>query len=129
MIPDKDSRAVRLANIHAEAWTNHDYETAKKMLSNDVKVDVTSTQVMMKETHGTGIVSYMQGLVAFGDAIIAGTGRVIAATGDANNSLILLTVEADFGYGKVTIPAARLGLWDEHNKLKSEQVIFFALSD
>jgi hypothetical protein len=36
------------------------------------------------------------------------------------------TVEADFGAGKATLPGARLYLIDENNKIKTEQVIFYA---
>jgi len=38
----------------------------------------------------------------------------------------MLTVEADFGGGKMILPAARLYLLDDDNKIKAEQVIFFA---
>ena len=56
---------------------------------------------------------------------------MIASVGDDHNSLILLTVKAPFSPAgaKVTLPAARLALLDENNKIKSEQVIFFTLSD
>jgi hypothetical protein len=37
-------------------------------------------------------------------------------------------VEADFGAEPVTLPAARLYLLDEDDKIKAEQVIFFAVS-
>jgi hypothetical protein len=38
----------------------------------------------------------------------------------------MLTVEADFGGGKVTLPAARLCLLDEDDNFKVEQVVFCA---
>ncbi|HEV2712041.1 MAG TPA: hypothetical protein VGU26_03005, partial [Gaiellaceae bacterium] len=40
--------------------------------------------------------------------------------------LLLLTVEADFRGGKVTLPAARLYLFDDDDKIKAEQIVFFA---
>ena len=56
---------------------------------------------------------------------------MIAGVGDERNSLILLTVRAAFGPSgqKVTLSAARLALFDENQKLKEEQVIFFAVPD
>ena len=56
---------------------------------------------------------------------------MIASVGNEQNSLILLTVRAAFGPGgqKVTLPAARLALFDENEKLKKEQVVFFAVAD
>jgi hypothetical protein len=53
---------------------------------------------------------------------------VLASVGDERNALFLLTVETDFGAGKVTLPAARLYLLDEDDKIKVEQVVFFALA-
>ena len=41
-----------------------------------------------------------------------GIGRVIASVGSEQNAL-MLTVEADFGAGPMTLPAARLYLLDE----------------
>jgi hypothetical protein len=41
----------------------------------------------------------------------------------------MLTVDADFGAGKMTLPAARLYLLDEDNKIKVEQVVFYAAQD
>ena len=126
----QDSPAVALAREHAEAWTNHNYDKARQMLADDVRVDTTSTQPTIKPTHILGADKYMEGLIAFAQGIQAGSGEVVASIGDKQNSLILLVVKADFpGVGKVTLPAARLALWDENNKLKSEQVVFFALSD
>jgi len=125
----QDSPAVALAREHAEAWTNHNYEKAREMLADDVRVDSTSTQ-RKEETHTIGADKYMEGLIAFAQGIEAGSGEVVASIGDKQNSLILLVVKADFpGVGKVTLPAARLAMWDENKKLKHEQVVFFALSD
>jgi hypothetical protein len=50
---------------------------------------------------------------------------VLASIGDERNALLMLIVEADFGAGPVTLPAARLYLLDEDDKIKAEQVVFF----
>ncbi len=85
----------------------------------------------MAPTDLTGIDDYMEGLKKFAEAVEPGGARVVASVGDERNSLILLTVKAAFGPGapKVTLPAARLAMFDENNKILKEQVVFFALSD
>ena len=85
----------------------------------------------MPATDLNGIDNYMDGLIKFAQAVEPGSARVIASIGDDRNSLILLTVRAAFNPdgAKATLPAARLALLDENNKIKIEQVIFFTLSD
>ena len=127
----QESSAVALARAHAEAWSNHDWDTARKMLAPDVHVTATSTQPIMNPTDLTGIDDYMDGLIKFAEPIEHGSAHVIASVGDERNSLILLTVRAAFGPDgqKVTLPAARLALFDENQKLQQEQVIFFVVPD
>jgi hypothetical protein len=127
----QESSAVALARAHAEAWSNHDWDTARKMLAPDVHVTATTTQPIMNPTDLTGIDDYMDGLIKFAEAVEPGSARVIASIGDERNSLILLTVRAAFGPDgpKVTLPAARLALFDENQKMKEERVIFFAVPD
>jgi hypothetical protein len=50
----------------------------------------------------------------------------LARAGDERNALLMLTVEADFGAGKATLPGARLYLRDDNGKIKTEHVIFYA---
>lgn len=126
-----ESPAVALARIHAEAWSNHDWEKAREMLAPDVHVTATTTQPIMNPTDLTGVEDYMEGLIKFASGVEPGSARVLASVGDEKNSLILLTVKASFGPGTptVTVPAARLALFDENKKIKNEQVVFFALQD
>ena len=127
----QESPAVSLARAHAEAWSNHDWDKARKMLAADVHVTATTTQPIMAATDLTGIDNYMDGLIKFAEAVEPGSARILASVGDERNSLILLTVRAAFGPdgAKVTLPAARLAMWDENQKMTQERVIFFALSD
>jgi SnoaL-like domain len=127
----QESSAVTLASAHAEAWSHQDWDTARKMLAPDVHITAMTTQPGMKSTDTIGIDDYMEGLIAFAQAIEPGSAHVIASVGDERNSLILLTVRAAFSPDgpKVTIPAARLALFDENQQLKTEQVVFFAIPD
>jgi hypothetical protein len=125
----QDSPAVAVARAHAEAWSNHDWDMARESLAADVHVTATTTQPMMKPTDLSGIEDYMRGLIEFAGAVVPGSARVIATVGDERNSLILLTVQAALGPGAATVtpPAARLALLDDDNKIKDEQVVFFAV--
>ena len=127
----QDSPAVAIARAHVEAWSNHDWDTARKMLAPDVHVTATTTQPIMAATDLIGIDDYMDGLIKFAQTVEPGSAHVIASVGDEHNSLIFLTVRATSGPdgAKVTIPAARLAMLNENKKIKAEQVVFFALSD
>jgi SnoaL-like domain len=125
---DQVSPAVEIARAHAEAWSNHDWDKAREGLAVDVQVTAT-TQPIMPATDLTGIDSYMHGPKEFAQAVVPGSARVIASVGDERNALLMLTVEADFGAGVVTLPAARLYLFDEDDKIKVEQVVFYAARD
>jgi SnoaL-like domain len=121
-----DSPAVAIARAHVEAWSNHDFDTARNSLAPGVRVTATTTQPMPPATDLTGADHYMAGLVQFAQAVVPGSLRIIASTGDQRNALLMLTVEADFGAGKATLPGARLYLLDDENKIKTEHVVFYA---
>ena len=80
----------------------------------------------MPDTTLVGVDNYMHGLIQFAQGVVPGSARVIASVGDERNALLTLTVEADLGGRKVTLPAARLYLLDDDEKIKVEQVIFYA---
>ena len=126
----QESPAISVALAHVEAWSNHDYDTARAALAPDVTVTVTSTIEGMPKTDTVGIDDYMAGLAMFADTVVPGSLRVDGSIGDERNALLLVTVKtAGPPMGSMTIPAARLYLFDENNKIKSEQVIFYAVPD
>jgi SnoaL-like protein len=128
MSTHQESPAVTVARAHVEAWSNHDFGAARNSLAADVRVTSTTTQPIMKDVDTTGIDEYMRGLEQFAQGVVPGSARVIASVGDERNALLMLTVSAVLGPdgSKVTLPAARLYLLDDDNKIKSEQVIFYA---
>ena len=121
-----DSPAVAIARAHVEAWSNHDFDTARNSLAADVRVTSTTTLPIMKDVNTVGIDDYMTGLIQFARGVVPGSAHIIASVGDEHNALLMLTVEADFGGGKTTLPGARLYLLDENNKIKTEHVVFYA---
>jgi SnoaL-like domain len=124
-----ESPAVAIARAHVEAWSNHDFDTARNGLAPDVKVTATTTQPTPPATDLTGAEDYMVGLTQFARAVVPGSQRILASVGDEHNALLMLTVQVDLGAGKTTLPGARLYLLDEHNKIKTEHVIFYAAQD
>jgi SnoaL-like domain len=129
MPTDHESPAIAIARAHVHAWSNHDFDTARGSLAADVKVTATTTQPVMPDTNLAGIDDYMRGLIQFAQGVVPGSARVIVSVGDDRNALLMLTVEADLGGGKVTLPAARLYLLDEYGKIKNEQVVFYVAAD
>ena len=129
MSTQNESPAVAIARAHVEAWSNHDFDAARSALAPDVRVTSTTTQPTPPATDLTGADDYMVGLTYFAQTVVPGSLRIIASTGDDRNALLMLTVEADFGAGKATLPGARLYLLDENDKIKAEQVIFYAAQD
>ena len=129
MSTQSESSAATVARGHVEAWTNHDFDTARKGLAPDVHVTATTTMTGRPPTDLTGADDYMIGLTQFSQAVVPGSARILASVGDERNALLLVTVEADFGDSKATLPAARLYLLDENNKIKSEHVVFYVSQD
>ena len=121
-----ESPAIAVARAHVEAWSNHDFDTARSALAPDVRVTATTTQPMPPATDLTGADDYMVGLTQFAQAVVPGSLRILASTGDERNALLTLTVEADFGGRKAILPGARLYRLDDNNKIKTEHVIFYA---
>ena len=124
-----DSKAVAVARAHIEAWSHHDFKTAKDSLAPDVHVTVTTTQDMMSPTDTIGIEKYMGGLEKFAQIVVPGSARIIASAGDDHNALIAVNVKAGLDPNKapVTLTGARLYLLNEKNKIQAEQVIFCVL--
>jgi hypothetical protein len=129
MAAQHHSPAVAIARAHVEAWSNHDFDTARNGLAPDVRVTAITTQPTPPATDLTGAEDYMVGLTEFAQAVVPGSQRILASVGDEHNALLMLTVQVDLGAGKATLPGARLYLLDEHDKIKSEHVIFYAAQD
>ena len=126
MSAPREPQAVTVARAHVEAWSHHDYDTARSGLAPDVHVTAITTMAFPPPTDLTGADDYMTGLIQFARAVVPGSARIIASTGDDRNALIMLTVQADLGAGTVTLPGSRLYLLDDDSKIKSEHVVFYA---
>ena len=122
-----NSPAVAVARAHVEAWSNHDFNTARDSLAADVTVTSTTTQPIMKAVNLAGIDDYMIGLTQFAQGVVPGSAHIIASVGDERNALLLLTMTmagGPFGAG-AQAPCARIYLVDDNGKIKTEQVVFY----
>jgi hypothetical protein len=123
-----EPKAVELALAHIQAWSNHDWDSARAGLARDVKVTATTTMPGAPATDLTGVDDYMVGLEAFAGTVLPGTAKINAASGDERNALIHVTVQTDGPpFGPMTVHGARLYLFDDDGKIEAEQVIFIGL--
>jgi hypothetical protein len=129
MSAQHDPTAVAVARAHVEAWSNHDYDRARASLAPDVHVLAVSVDPGAPQTDLSGIDAYMDGLVQFGQVILAGTTTVRSAVGDDNRALLHVTSKVKFGPDAPEMDhhQARLYRLDDAQKIVDEQVIFFAL--
>ena len=119
-----ESRAVALATSHLEAWTNHDLDTVRGNLANDV-------QFYSPAANLVGIDEYMdapRGLTQFAKQVVPGSLRVIAAMGDERNALIMYEVRTEGGpIGSKVFPSAQTWLLDDNGKIKVERIVSYAV--
>jgi hypothetical protein len=120
-----DSRAVAIARAHLEAWTNHDLDAARGNLAEDV-------QFFSPAANLVGIDEYMdapRGLTQFAKQVVPGSLRVIAATGDDLNALIMYEVSTAGGpIGSKLFPSAQTWLLDASGKIKVERIVSYVTS-
>ena len=132
MTVQKDSPAVQVARAQVTAWSNHDLAAARAAVAGHAALAVTTTQAetpaVNTVVNTTGIDDYMEGLENFVKSVTPGSLNETGALGDDRNALLMFTVEADYGNGKVTLPSARLYLLDEDHKIMAEQVVYFVSS-
>ena len=130
MSHSSDSRAVKLARAHVEAWALKDFDTARAGLAGGVTATQSSTMPGIPRHDLVGVEEYMQGLILFAQSIVPGSTRVTDSAGDDRYALLMVTTKVDGPpYGKLTIHNARLYRFDENDKIAAEQVIFCTVPD
>ena len=123
--PNSDSPAVALVRAHLEAWTNHDLDSARGNLAEDV-------QFFSPAANLVGIDEYMdapRGLTQFAKQVVPGSLRVFAAIGDERNALIMYEVATEGGpIGSKVFPSAQTWLLDDNGKIKVERIVSYMAS-
>src|SRR5262249_38512138 len=113
-----------------EAWSNHDYERARKGLAPDVHVTATSSMEGLPRTDLRGVAEYMEGLTQFAGPIKPGSLEINHSVGDDLNALLMVTVKIEGPpFGSAILRGARLYRFDENDKIKAEQVVFYVMPD
>ena len=116
-VTKKASPAVALALAHLEAWTNHDFDTVRGNLAEDV-------QFFSPAANLTGIHEYMdapRGLTQFAKQVVPGSLRMFAAIGDERNALIMYEVSTE----TKVFPSAQTWLLDDDGKIKVERIVSY----
>jgi hypothetical protein len=118
------SKAVEIAIKHVEAFSNHDYETARSLLADDVHfILITSIPGFPTPVEGNGVEECMKTLTS-GNTLIPGSLQVIHSIGDDHQAFITVSVKGTLPTQEpITLLAARHYLIDEHEKITNELVI------
>lgn len=120
-----ESPAVAFARAHLEAWSNHDFDTARGNLASDV-------QFFSPAANLVGVDEYMdgpRGLVQFAKQVVPGSLKVIAAMGDERNALIMYQVDTEGGpFGAKRFPSAQTWVLDGHGKIQVERIVSYSVA-
>jgi len=119
------SKAVEIAIQHVEAFSTHDYDTARSLLAEDVHFILIGPSIPGFPTlrEGHGVEEFMKTLSSR-NILIPGSLQVIHSIGDDHQALITVSVKATLPTQEpVTLLAARHYMLDEHEKITNELVI------
>jgi hypothetical protein len=133
------SKAVKIAIQHVEAFSTHDYDTARSLLAEDVHfLLITSIPGFPNPVEGHGVETFMKTLTS-GNYLIPGSLHVINSIGDDHQAFITVSVKGTLptrlasGYQlsnvhlptqePITLLAARHYVIDEYEKITNELVI------
>ena len=118
------SKAAAIGMKHVEAFSNHDYETARSLLADDVHfILITSIPGFPNPFEGHGVEEFMKALSS-GNTLIPGSFQVLHSIGDDHQAFILVSVKGTLPTQEpITLLAARHYMIDENDKIKNELVI------
>jgi hypothetical protein len=118
------SKAVEIAIQHVEAFSSHDYDTARSLLAEDVHfMLITSIPGFPNPSEGHGVEAFMKALTS-GNTLIPGSLQVIHGIGDDHQALITVSVKGTLPTQEpITLLAARHYVIDEQEKITNELVI------
>jgi ketosteroid isomerase-like protein len=125
----QNSTAIRVARAHIDAWSHHDWDKTRELLTPDVHAWVTSTQPNFGTAELTGIDAYMGPKIKASQLIEPGSVHEISAIGDERNALIVVTFRIGLGPDGAMVTMARscLYLLDENEKIAEERDAFYVL--
>jgi hypothetical protein len=99
MMKMQESTAIRIAQAHIEAWSDHDWDKTRELLAPNIHAVVTSTQPTIARNYltadFTGIDNYLERKIKAAQLIESGSARVISTISDESNALILMTLRIE----------------------------------
>ena len=118
------SKAVAIAMKHVEAFSNHEYETARSLLAEDVHfILITSIPGFPNPVEGNGVEEFMKRLTSR-NMLIPGSLQVLHSIGDDHQAFITVSVKGTLSTQEpMTLLAARHYVIDENEKITNELVI------
>jgi ketosteroid isomerase-like protein len=127
----QESKAIRIARAHIDAWSKHDWDKTRELLSPEIHAVVTTTEPTRATAEFTGVANYMERKTKGALLVEPGSAHVISAIGDDRNALVLATMRIGMGPGGTMVNMGRacLYLLDEDNRIKEERDEWFILSE
>ena len=118
------SKAVAIAMKHVEAFSHHEYETARSFLAEDVHfMLIGSIPGFPNPVEGNGVEAFMKRLTSR-NMLIPGSLQVLHSIGDDHQAFITVSVKGTLPTQEpMTLLAARHYMIDEHEKITNELVI------
>ena len=118
------SKAVAIAMKHVEAFSNHEYETARSFLADDVHfILIGSIPGFPNPVEGNGVEEFMKRLTSR-NMLIPGSLQVLHSIGDDHQAFITVSVKGILPTQEpMTLLAARHSMIDENEKITNELVI------
>ena len=118
------SKAVEIAIKHVKAFSNHDYDSARSLLADDVQfMLIGSIPGFPNPVEGHGVEAFMKRLTSR-NTLIPGSLQVIHSIGDDHQAFITVSVKGTLPTQEpMTLLAARYYMIDEHGKITNELVI------
>lgn len=118
------SKAAEIAMKHVEAFSTHDYDTARSLLADDVHfMLITSIPGFPNPVEGHGVEAFMKALSS-GNTLLPGSLQVLHSIGDDHQAFITVSVKGTLSAQEpMTLLAARHYMIDDNEKITNELVI------
>lgn len=124
------TKAVATALAHIDAWSHHDWEKTRELLSPTVHALVTNTQPgFARIAEINGVNDYMPRKIKSAQLIEPDSVQVISTFGDETNAMVLVTFKIALGPGGAMMTMARSCLYalDVDGRIQEERDQFLVM--
>jgi len=125
----QSSPAVAVALAHIDAWSHHNWDKTRELLSPDVHALVASTDPKFGTAEFTGVDNYMPLKMKGASLVEPGSVEVLSAIGDETGALVSVTFRIALGPNGSMVTMARgcAYLIDAKKRIKEERDVFILL--